>query len=401
MIISIGKYKIIDFSEIGFLELFLPIYSVLMYYTLPVVGSVGQIILLTYMVIYFITHRNIQYHIPKYLLLFTIIVIPIQLVVFQYVGGFTFSRVINLSMIIVYLVILSYFQVNVDGLFKIYKIFAIFASITILIQFVQIHFFNQIVHQIMLLPMERPMGWYNEGLRPQGVFPEPQVFATFMLPILVLVLRKSEYISAIFFTIAIFASTSSLGILCAAAVWGYHAFFSDISNTKKIALILLIAIGTIALTQTSLFEYGINKITSTNFTNNVRLTRGFIIYAKLPIINKLFGIGVNNLAYYQESGQIILNDYMSISMRNSSYVTTMSDLLIGFGLFATLLYLLFLFNLFRNSDCRLLVILLFVLSFAQTILFSGVWYLYMVVIIATLKEENDCFFVGSRKNIRQ
>lgn len=392
MIITIGKH-IIDFSEIGFLELFLPIYSVLMYYTLPVVGSVGQIILLIYMVIYFITHRNIQYHIPKYLLLFTIIVIPIQLVVFQCVGGFTFSRVINLSMIIVYLVILSYFQVNVDGLFKIYKLFAIFASITILIQFVQIHFFNQIVHQIMLFPMERPMGWYNEGLRPQGVFPEPQVFATFMLPILVLVLRKSEYISAIFFTIAIFASTSSLGILCAAAVWGYHVFFSEISITKKIALILLIAIGTITLTQTSLFEYGINKITSTNFTNNVRLTRGFTIYSKLPIINKLFGIGVNNLAYYQESGQIILNDYMSIAMRNPSYVTTMSDLLIGFGLFATLLYLLFLFNLFWNSDCRLLVILLFVLSFAQTILFSGVWYLYMVVIFATLKEENDCFLL--------
>jgi hypothetical protein len=273
----------------------------------------------------------------------------------------------------------------------VYKIVALFACITIIIQFVQIQFFNQVVHQIMLLPIERPEAWYSEGLRPQGIFPEPQVFATFMLPILVLTLRKFEYLWAMFFTFAILASTSSLGIICSAGIWVYYVLFSQLSSKKKAFIIAVIFIGVLGLTQTSLFEYGINKITTTNFTNNVRLTRGFTIYAKIPMLYKLFGIGVNNLAYYQESGQIILNDYMSIAMRNSSYITTVSELLINFGLFATLIYLRFLMNLFKNSECRLLVVLLIVLSFAQTILFSGVWYLYMIIIFATLKENNNCY----------
>jgi hypothetical protein len=391
MVIRFGKYKILDFSGIGFLEIFLPIYSVLMYYTLPVVGSVGQIILLIYIIVYFFTHKNIRYNVPKFLLLFTIYVIPVQLVVFYTVGGLNLSRIVNLLMIVFYLIILSCFNINIDGLYKVYKIVALFACITIIIQFVQIQFFNQVVHQIMLLPIERPEAWYSEGLRPQGIFPEPQVFATFMLPILVLTLRKFEYLWAMFFTFAILASTSSLGIICSAGIWVYYVLFSQLSSKKKAFIIAVIFIGVLGLTQTSLFEYGINKITTTNFTNNVRLTRGFTIYAKIPMLYKLFGIGVNNLAYYQESGQIILNDYMSIAMRNSSYITTVSELLINFGLFATLIYLRFLMNLFKNSECRLLVVLLIVLSFAQTILFSGVWYLYMIIIFATLKENNNCY----------
>lgn len=367
-----------------------------MYYTLPVVGSVGQIILLAYVVIYFITHRNIQNRIPKYFFWFVVFVIPTQLIVFLSVGGLSSSRIINLIMIVFYLILLSCFRINIEGFFKVYKVFAIFASVTILLQFFQITFLHQVVHQIMLLPIERPVAWYSEGLRPQGIFPEPQVYATFILPILVLVLRKSEYKWALFFTVSIFASTSSLGILCAGAIWGYQVLFSNLSFHKKIGLMLLIVIGAIALIQTPLFEYGIEKIASTNFTNNVRLTRGFTIYSKLPFVRKLFGIGMNNLGYYQQSGQIILNDYMSIAMRDSSYVTTMSDLLIGFGLLATIIYLMFLINLYKNSSCRLLVILLIVLSFAQTILFSGVWYLYIVVILSTLKEDNDCFLVNSR-----
>lgn len=391
MIIKFGNHKIFDFTGIGFLELFLPIYSVLMYYTLPVVGSVGQVVFIVYVIFFFLLHRDIQYKIPKFLLIFTVVVLPIQMIVFYYVGGFNYSRAINLLMIVFYLVVLGTLKINLNGLYKVYKLFALISCITIIVQFVQINFFNVVVHQIMLLPIERPEEWYQEGLRPQGIFPEPQVFATFILPILVLTIRKSEYVWSLFFTLSIFASTSSLGIICSLGVWGYYTFFSSIAIEKKIMVMILMLVGIASLTQTSLFEYGVEKIMSTDFTHNVRLTRGFSVFLKIPVVNKIFGIGVNNLAYYQKSGQILLNDNLSIAMRNSSYITTMAELLINYGLLAAFIYLKFVFNLFKNSDCKLLVILVLVLSFAQTILFSGVWYLYMVLIFATLKEHNDCF----------
>lgn len=119
MVVKAGKFKIFDFNGIGFLELFLPIYSVLMYYTLPVVGSIGQIILIVYVIIYFIFHRKIHYNVPKYFLLFVLIAIPIQLIVFYFVGGLNYSRIINLLMIVFYLIILSVFKININGLYKV------------------------------------------------------------------------------------------------------------------------------------------------------------------------------------------------------------------------------------------------------------------------------------------
>lgn len=397
-----SKKLLWDTSDIGFLEFYLPIYSILIYYTLPVVGSIGQMILFFYVLIFLLTHRNILFSVPKEFLLFVLITIPIQIFDFLSVGGFNTSRAVNLVMILVYLFLLSIYRINLSGLYKVYKIVAVLSSIAIIVQFVQIYFMNQIVHTIMLLPMDRPKGWYSEGLRPQGFFPEPQVYATFILPVLVLALKNKDYKLAVFFSVSIVLSTSSLGVLCTAGVWLYYILFSPLGSGRKISLITLVIIGAIALTQMNIFEYTIQKITSTDFSNNVRLTRGFSIYNVLPDVNKFFGIGVNNLKYFHESGQLNMSNYNSFGMRNPAYITTIPQLLINYGLISTLLYLKMLYVFFKNTSLRLMVVLLFVLSFGQTILFSGVWYLYVVIIISANSKDAICFkqmFIRHRSGV--
>ena len=396
MIIAFGKRKILDFSGIGFLEFFLPWYSIFIYYTLPGVGSVGQAILFLYVLFFFLIRKNIHYRIPKWLCCFTFYVLPIQMIVFRFVGGFNLSRAINLLMIVFYLVILSCFNINLNGLYKVYKFVGFIASVFII---VQIYIANQFVHQIMLLPMKIPENWYSRGIRPTGIFAEPQVYATFVLPLLILNIKRREYKWAIFFTISIIASTSSLGILCTVGIWGYYSLSSELSLLHRIIICAIGIIGVLAIVQTSLFDYAIQKIATIDYLNDVRLTRGFSIWLKLPLVNKIFGIGVNNLSYYMNSGQIILNDKMTRGMLNPAYVTSVYELMINYGLIAAMIYIMMLINLLKNTDIKILVILLFVLSLGQTILFSGVWFLYMLIIMSTLKNKNNCFLRKKRESV--
>lgn len=391
MIIRIGERKIFAIPRIGFLEFFLPIYSILIYYTLPIGGSIGQIILFSYTIIYIMLHRNIKYKIPKWLFVFTLFIIPVQLAVFNQIGGFNSSRLVNLLMIIVYLMLLSIFKVDIDGLMYVYKVIAAVASLLIIVQFIQIYFGGQVVHQIMLFSFERSELWYQEGLRPQGLFPEPQAYATFILPLLVLCLMKKEYAWSLFLTFSILLSTSTLGMICSLGVWSIYVLTSTISLKKKIIVIVILLAVVACVITLPIFDYTMQKLLRTDFLHNVRLTRGFTIYTQLPWDNKIFGIGVNNLEYCQEVGLIELNDYISRVMRNPSYITTASELLINYGLIAAIIYAGMLINFFKNSELRLMVVLLFVLSFAQTILFSGVWFLFVIIIVSTLREEGNAF----------
>lgn len=391
MVIKFGKKVILDLRNMSFLEFYLPFYSILIYYTLPIVGSVGQIILFAYLLCYLFFCKHRKAEVPKWLFAFFIISIPIQIMDFYRVGGFNASRAVNLFMIAVYIFLLSSLKIRMDGLIRIYKFVALIASILIIVQFVQINFLGQVVHQIMVLPVERPEAWYQGGIRPQGLFPEPQVYATFILPLLVLCLEKKEYMWSGFLTISVVVSTSTLGILCSIGIWFYYVMMASIRLSRKVLIIGCAFIVLIMLIKTPIFSYAIEKILNTDFTNNVRLTRGFLIYDSLSDFNKLFGIGVNNLAYYSSSGQIILNDTLSRTMTNSFYITTVAELLVNYGAIAAVIYLGMMINLFRNSTCKLLVIILIVLSFGQTILFSGVWYMYMVIIMSTLRKDNNCF----------
>lgn len=382
--------------HIGFLELYLPIYCILMFYPLEGAGSYGQAILFLYFIIYFFKHGFHGFNPPKGLIYFIIPLYPLQAIVFYLYGGFTIERLINLVMIFVYLILLGCLKVNINGLLKVYKYVAIIASVLIIVQFVQINVFGQVVYTILLLPIERPEAWYLEGIRPQGLFPEPQVYATFILPLLVKTILKKDYRLAIFLTLSIAFSTSSLGILSSAFVWLSLFVFSDSQKRHRTLYLSIFLICLAICTQLSVFDFAINKILETNFEENVRLTRGFYIYSELPTINKFLGIGVNNLDFWLEHGKLTLIDSITALMRHAGYITTMSELLVNFGLFLTIIYLGWLWNLYKNSEEKIMVVLLFVLSFGQTILFSGIWYFYMIFILNTLNSNNNCFLHKDR-----
>ena len=282
-------------------------------------------------------------------------------------------------------------KINVDNLFKVYLIVGCICSVATVLQSIQLYVFGIKVYPIVLLPIDTS-GWFLGGTRPCGFFPEPQAFATYILPLLYYMLKKHDFRWVVFFSISILFSTSSLGIISTIILLCYYLLSSDTKKIYKFGTVFAVIIGLFILRNTAVYDYAINKILETDFTSNSRLTHGFDIFNKLTFQQKIWGIGKNNIAYFIANGNVVLTDSISIAMYNSAYVTSISDILIGFGVVGFLLYLFFLLRHIAKYENNMFIFLLFVLSFAQTIFLNSAWVFWMIIYFNIIEIKSSDFY---------
>lgn len=342
----------------------------------------------------FIFQREHIIVLHKPLLIFIMYMLITQWAIFAIYGGLNIFRIINLSMGCIFFIIIAVnlFYLDFKTMLNTYIVLGIITTIIIFVQYVQITFYDMHVQQIMLIPIEIPSRWYSEGIRPMGVFPEPQAYATYILPIIVLTLYVKKYAIAIFLSTGIFCSTSSLGILCVCGIWGWHLIFaSKRSILIRVAFLLFSLILLVVLSHLGFFSYAFNKIASINFMEDVRLTRGWWLFYDRPLSAQIFGSGINNIKYLIDSGQLILRDSISPLMKHPEYVTSAYELLIFFGILGTIIYLSVIYDLWRLSSIKLLALLLIILSFGQTILFNNAWVQFMFINYLLCKKNTTTF----------
>lgn len=376
------------------ISILLPIYGVLSYYALPHVSSIGTLLLCVYTFSKIILYRRHLLIIHKPLILFIVYIFISQFIVFTIYGGLNIFRVINILMTIILVIIISVnlYDINFKLLTNTYMIIGIIATVAIFIQFIQIYIFDMHVNQIMLLPLDVPAGWYSGGARPTGFFPEPQAYATYSLLIIIIMLYIKRYFIAILMTLGILCSTSSLGILCVSGIWLWYFTFSyKQSVLTKSLMIMLCLLMLIVLLNLNVFDYTLNKILNINFAEDVRLTRGWWLFCDRPLGAQIFGSGINNIKHLIESGQLVLHDRISSLMGHPEYVTTAYELLIFFGVVGTILYLNVIYDLWQHSSIKILVVLLIILSFGQTILFNNVWVQFMFINYLICRIDNKSF----------
>lgn len=383
-------------NKYGFLEIFIPLYGILSYYVLPIVSSIGMIIIYLYAFVRIIKsclYRKEVFYINKSLLAFVVYAICTQPIVYLLYGGFNNSRLFNyLSIMLMFMVICVCTQkINVDNLFKVYLIVGCICSVATVLQSIQLYVFGIKVYPIVLLPIDTS-GWFLGGTRPCGFFPEPQAFATYILPLLYYMLKKHDFRWVVFFSISILFSTSSLGIISTIILLCYYLLSSDTKKIYKFGTVFAVIIGLFILRNTAVYDYAINKILETDFTSNSRLTHGFDIFNKLTFQQKIWGIGKNNIAYFIANGNVVLTDSISIAMYNSAYVTSISDILIGFGVVGFLLYLFFLLRHIAKYENNMFIFLLFVLSFAQTIFLNSAWVFWMIIYFNIIEIKSSDFY---------
>lgn len=116
----------------------------------------------------------------------------------------------------------------------------------------------------------------------------------------------------------------------------------------------------------------------------VRIYKGFIYWASLPWVNKIFGIGFGNYTVFNEAYHIPISVDAA-----SEFMSSMSYILVSTGVLGFIIFVLFFAKLFKqgNGLGRLLIIGLAVMSLAASIYSSPYWVWFMTGILFNQKNN--------------
>lgn len=290
--------------------------------------------------------------------------------------------------------------------FKIYTYFSCICMVAIVFQFLQIWLFQ--VPKSILVPFSAYVAKDYEllttSIRPTAFFLEPQHFASFIIPLLIIELRKRALMFSGLITFCIILSTSTQGIALVGVVWTlYFISYGKLSFMKKlVGFMIILSLITISV-QTDLFIGAINKIESGTFDNNIRIFRAYQVFNDMPLSDKVSGIGIKNVNDYIGSTGVAKQWYLGFNSPARNFISSFFGNFVEFGVLGGILFLSMLFNMFRKSKFtgRCIVISLLVSSFVSTISYN-VWFVFYFCIYRFVLDEKFLMFnsVGDNKWIK-
>ena len=363
----------------------LAVFSILAQYKLPIM-SYGLILLTIYGMGVLIQKGRIVFN--KGILYFTLGCVVSQFVLYLYSGTFEKNMNTFFFMFVALFLLSSLYDIEKRCFIQVYYVIGIICSILVIYQFVMGNVFGVPQSAISILPIsdEDMHFWIRDSIRASGVFTEPQAYCSYIIPLLISLLFRKKIISAIFISVALIASTSSQGIILGIIVWSYFIVFSKGNSRKKffgfLSIVFAIIFAFFVMWSNPIFQPIIDKMLAIEILGyDIRLTKGFMIYYEMPIMDKVTGIGFGNLSNYLLNGHF---DFIWIILTRDEllgYITTMSSVLVNFGIIPFFLYV----NIFRENwksgtpEAKLVLIVIFISSFTQTILFNAWFVFYWIV----------------------
>lgn len=232
--------------------------------------------------------------------------------------------------------------------------------------------------------------------RSSSFFLEPSHMAQYILPALALslgqiknVFNVKNYFIPIVITIIILLSRSGCGAVGAIFIWCFFVLFVNIRTLKKVIFISLACfIAIYAYDKISSTEYGSHMINRTSeFDSNasyersgiIRVIRGFLVYKDMDISEKILGVGTGGTIDVIDNSK---HKYMFFGKER--YLNNVQMLLIGFGIFGTVFFLMHLIRLIKknNLEAKLIMISFVSLSFLESFFMNSKMVLYMSFIFA-------------------
>ncbi|MFW7374242.1 hypothetical protein [Vagococcus fluvialis] len=235
--------------------------------------------------------------------------------------------------------------------------------------------------------------FFNDFYRPYSLFLEPGYYAQYAIPCLVISLFNKKYLSfwfSIFISVGLLLSTSGQGILIASFIWVVFVFNQLITLKKeKIAYFLILTIPVtlvlINIMNKEFFQRSIGRLfTPGTGSAELRIYQGFTIFGSLTFIEKLIGIGFNNIQEYITSSALygITTPYM-----NSLSFILMSTGVLG-GLILTKFFIKTFFKV--NLQSKVLLLCFGILCMVSGILTSATSVLYLLF-SQKLKNEDHIY----------
>lgn len=225
-----------------------------------------------------------------------------------------------------------------------------------------------------------------EGLsvRPSSFYMEPAAYVAFMICPLALALIKKQYVWSIIIIISIFLTTSTTGLVVSFVMLAMSLFANKI-KTGSIIGILAVGVGLFyVLTHFSAFEYGVNKLETTDIERNVRLAQGPYIVSTMHSDEYLFGASYSTPYNYCRAGRA--SDV--IFYGESVYMSTFWVMILLYGIIGLILYLNIYYRLFKSSKATLpLLASLFATFFSSGYAIGGTYVFTLILLLVIARND--------------
>lgn len=379
---------------------FFPLCFILNGYASPIPGiSLGMFILVifTFISVFFALKKRLKYdHTPFIVLWFYIFITFINLLLLRSNQININNLIISISKLIVWAVsigITSYTLFDKQSITKWMIRFSIICTGYLILQYIFFYFFSIYLPNIFNIPFIPPYNadylQYSEFInysyfRPSSFFSEPAFYANFIMITLVMFMFdksiKHYKQLVIFFTLGIFLSTSTAGILLTIPL--QVLFIIKNYSWKKMIPYLIIGIMGCSLfivyinTRTdaeimnnkflATIKYTINK--TDTMSDSRRVGDSFDYLIQLTNLQKLHGIGIGNEKNFFNSEHLYLNSITFI-ITTTGYI----------GLIIFLIFLSFKFIKIKYIGSKYLIICYLIKCFASSLAFGVYGILYLSI----------------------
>ena len=279
-------------------------------------------------------------------------------------------------------IVVSADKLDANYALKIYRYICVFVSLYIVLQTLGYYTLNfALPVKILPLPFSRESdmfvlfsGFDKYYYRAYGPFAEPGYAAKFLLPGLAISLYDSlkshKNISLLMLiSTGIILTTSVQGVLLAVFSFIYFGFsllqnkeFRISFNLGKIFIVgLLVMLLSFIFYSVGILETPIERISSifavsqggtlARSSTGMRVYRGFALFAVLPTLYKIIGVGLGNLGNFVVENNIYTNfDYFFTTINQIEYVNAISGLLLSSGIIGAFYFIKYFCSLYRNTE---------------------------------------------------
>ncbi|GBF73569.1 O-antigen ligase [Paenibacillus sp. 598K] len=313
---------------------------------------------------------------------------PDQLSTFEIV-----KRFLRFGLFMYIAAVAGYYLIDYKIMLRHQVVISVGATIYILTQTLGYYIFG--LHLPSLIPFLTPtvkeylntdylINWYSQFYyRPSSFFMEPAHYSQYVLISLLSCLfwdrithRKPKIITAIFLTIGLILSTSSIGIYMSCFIWGMYLYYQLKSKwTYSKVLISLFVAPFFILSIPFIYNVRIVKTAFERvFQTTARTTDSYNLFDNLYGFQKYIGIGMGNEGHFLGLDRLPFMNSFTIVLFTTGYI--------GFALF-----IIYFAGLLRRSNfaSRVLILTLFILSSVGEVFFSPTGIVYLIFIYYVYK----------------
>lgn len=346
---------------------------------------------------------------------FLVVSLMVSAITGLFVEEFSYENMIllwgRMLLYALFVIISSKYSFNNESLIKIYSYICCFLCSYLIYQYIGYYMFGKIVsNYIPFLSIKsslldyatRNMEYvYSVSFRPSSLFSEPAKLAQYLIPCLVVLLFKKDmdrmkhhWIIVGIITAGIVLSTSFLGIVICGIVYCIYMLNGKASKEKLFIIFAAFIAFTIVFYETDLITRNISRVNSGLTTSSgtssaaLRLLRGWEIFYKLPLFNKLFGVGLYGISSFLKVTGLTIKYGGSYSY--GEYCSTITYVLNCCGIIGLIPFVDFLITCFKSSDLsgKVLTVVIVLMGFGSSFLVTPTWVLFFAIIFSGSNDEH-------------